>query len=84
VTFKNRGTTLSESDRIFSDEFKSSRDREKQWQAFLRKSQLNLTESFRDILNQIELFILPVVKSVINKKSSNENWEADIQKWVKK
>lgn len=83
-TFKNRGTAISESENIFRYEFKANKDREKQWQAFLRKSQLRRTDTFEDLLNQIEIFILPVIESILNNKDMGTKWDCNKQEWVNK
>jgi hypothetical protein len=81
-TFKNRGTIISDSDHIFTSEFKSGKEREEQWQAFHRKAQLEKSETFLELINQIEIFISPVIDSIQKNINMNIRWDHRKQEWI--
>ncbi len=47
---------------------------EKQWSAFLEKSQMDGPESFLDALAQIGEFLSPVFTSIVNGEAMEERW----------
>lgn len=81
-TFVNRGTDIKNHGHIFSAEFKKSEDKNKQWQAFLKKSKLDLNISFDKIIEFIQNFIAPVVSSGLNNKILKKKWEEKSQEWL--
>jgi len=70
LTFKQRGTELSEPIDAFSDDFISSR--QPMWAAFRKRlKQDHVPESFQEMATEIELFLAPVIKGV----SDNITWK---------
>jgi predicted nucleotidyltransferase component of viral defense system len=59
-TFKKRGTPIDERKSIFTKEFKSSKGKQAQWTAFLRRSRLESHEAFDKAIDHLELFLEPV------------------------
>lgn len=63
LTFKQRGTELSEPIDAFSDDFISSR--QPMWAAFRKRlKQDHVPESFQEMATEVELFLEPVIKGV--------------------
>jgi len=81
-TFINRETDLTNYNQIFSNDFKNSNEKHKQWQAFLRKNRLTVDKSFDKIIESIQNFIEPVVSSELNKKLSRLKWSGKKQEWL--
>ncbi len=70
LTFKQRGTELSEPIDAFSNDFISSR--QPMWAAFRKRlKQDHVPESFQKIATEVELFLEPVIKGV----SDNITWK---------
>lgn len=70
LTFKQRGTELSEPIDAFSDDFISSR--QPMWAAFRKRlKQDHVPESFQEMATEVELFMEPVIKGV----SDNITWK---------
>ncbi|OQB45935.1 MAG: hypothetical protein BWY02_02387 [bacterium ADurb.Bin157] len=70
LTFKQRGTELSEPIDAFSDDFISSR--QPMWAALCKRlKQEHIPESFREIVTEVELFLKPLIKGV----SDNMTWK---------
>jgi len=83
ATFQKRGIVLEDEVEIFSDEFKKDESKQIQWAAFLRKSDLSdAPEKFKDIVKNIEDFLLIVLKSIISKDKFSQMWNSNTKKWV--
>lgn len=59
-TFDRRGTPIDDRESIFTKEFKSSREKQAQWTAFLRRSRLESHNTFDKAIDHLELFLEPV------------------------
>jgi predicted nucleotidyltransferase component of viral defense system len=59
-TFKRRGTQLDDRKSIFTKEFKSSKEKQTQWAAFLGRSHLESYKTFDEAIDHLELFLEPV------------------------
>lgn len=74
-TFEQRGTILVEPQEIFSRKF--IEEKQVQWTAFRKRIGLEfLPEDFNQIVQQLELFLSPIVKALIEKGSYGESWIA--------
>ena len=75
LTFKQRGTSLSENVVAFSSGFAS--DKQIQWNAFYKKlNQNDLPESFIEIAKTVKTFLTPIVQSIILDKVPPIHWQA--------
>ena len=72
-TFDNRGTQIIEFDELAS-ELQASENVEKQWRAFLRKSQIDEPGSFGDVLTPIGDFLAPLFSSVKTGRAFQSQW----------
>jgi predicted nucleotidyltransferase component of viral defense system len=59
-TFKRRGTPIEDRKSIFTNEFRSSKEKQTQWTAFLRRSHLESYKTFDKAIDHLELFLEPV------------------------
>lgn len=80
-TFERRGTDISESDYIFSENFAGSKDKQKQWAAFLRKNNLKAPEKFSLIIDRLKTFLMPVATSIIQQEPFNRTWNFKKKQW---
>lgn len=76
ATFERRRTPVPQDIPIgLSDEFVNDAQKEKQWQAFLRKSALDPLP-FGSVINDLREFLLPVLVSVSKNDSHEMTWRA--------
>ena len=74
-TFKNRNTSIEDVKRVFEKDYKNSILMQKQWSAFLSRNKLKSELTFEQIMEKIEVFLLPIFI-----KNENEYfWESE--KW---
>jgi predicted nucleotidyltransferase component of viral defense system len=59
-TFNRRGTPIQDRKSIFTKEFKSSKEKQTQWIAFLRRSHLESYKTFDKAIDHLEIFLEPV------------------------
>jgi len=57
ATFEKRNTPINDFRYIFSDEFKSDKDKARQWEAFLNRTSIDTTQTFKEVLDEIESFL---------------------------
>ena len=76
-TFKNRNTEITALPVIFQNQFTQDLDKQTQWRAFLRKSQLTeASETFEIVVTTIAAFLGPVLASLADKKPFRRVWKA--------
>ncbi|GAC1315590.1 MAG: nucleotidyl transferase AbiEii/AbiGii toxin family protein [Collimonas sp.] len=76
ATFERRRTPVPQGIPIgLSDEFINDAQKEKQWQAFLRKNALDPMR-FESVINDLREFLLPVLASISKSGSHEMNWLA--------
>jgi len=74
-TFEQRGTILVQPQEIISLKFID--EKQVQWTAFRKRIGLEfLPEDFNQIVQQLELFLTPIVKALIEKESYGDSWIA--------
>lgn len=56
-TFEKRKTPIEDFKYVFSNEFKSDQDKQRQWQAFLNRYSIDIDSSFEEVVSEIEVFI---------------------------
>ena len=77
TTFSNRGTLISANPTALTAEFAADADKNTQWKAFLRKSQLvDMPEDFFKTAEEIKTFLGPIAKSLSRNKSFLMAWKA--------
>jgi hypothetical protein len=80
-TFERRGTDISDSNHTFSEDFAGSKDKQKQWAAFLRKNNLKAPEKFSLIIDRLKTFLMPVATSIIRQEPFNRTWNFKKKQW---
>jgi predicted nucleotidyltransferase component of viral defense system len=75
-TFKNRETSLEKRLSIYGGKFKTDRNLQMLWLAFLKKRNLTANTTLAEIITNIQLFIEPACVEVTETKSWNpKEWE---------
>lgn len=77
-TFARRGTKMPVSIPLcFSDIFKIDSQKNTQWKAFVKKSDMKIAvPDFETVVDSISEFIMPVVYSDIKSEEFNKNWHS--------
>ncbi len=77
ATFEHRETPFNLADDFFSKAFAQSPEKQIQWQAFMRKQDIQeiAPNRFEDIANQLQSFFLPLVKAQIGNKTFSMRWK---------
>lgn len=74
-TFEQRGTKLVQPQEIFSRKF--IEEKQVQWTAFRKRIGLEfLPEDFNQVVQHLELFLSPVVKALMEKRTNGDGWIA--------
>jgi hypothetical protein len=72
-----RGTSCSLDNPLFGEEMKQSAAKQSQWSAFLRKNKLTTCpESFAGLLDELFVFLLPVVAAIETGEATEGRWTA--------
>ena len=80
-TLNRRGTPLSKSPAVFSDEFAHNKDKHTQWNAFKRRANVAEGITFDEILRILWIFLKPVFEAVIKKREFFSQWSKDTGTW---
>ncbi len=76
-TFANRNTSITLNATVFDPSFGMDRDKNIQWQGFLRKTKLIDTPgSFEEVITVVKLFLEPLVTSIFERRAFNSIWTA--------
>jgi len=68
ATFDRRRTPLGDRSVIFGDEFGKAKDKQEQWQAFLKRSHLDSYEQFADVVEHLRVFLDPVCSTSVGRR----------------
>jgi len=79
-TFNRRGTPIEERRSIFTREFKSSKEKQTQGTAFLKRSRLESYRTFDEAINHLEFFLEPVCSR--GSLSSGNQFKWNPEKWT--
>jgi len=63
-TFRNRGTDLKNQSENFAPPFRNLKEKQVQWKAFLRKTDLKSENSFKILIEKIQKFLDPPLDSI--------------------
>jgi predicted nucleotidyltransferase component of viral defense system len=80
-TFNRRGTPIEDRKSIFSKEFKSSKEKQTQWSAFLRRSRLESYKTFNEVIDRLALFLEPVCFQKISAQRDQLRWNPKRWSW---
>lgn len=75
ATFQRRGTMLGEMPPVLGPDFAQVEDKQKQWNAFLRKNNLTYApKQFSDVAAAIAVFMGPVLNALLTMNVENRVW----------
>ena len=83
ATFERRSTSIGCEVLLFSEEFKTDINKQKQWAAFVRKSNLDLKKSFAEITQKLDLFLQPICSGLRGQYSISSHWIPKDWDWIK-
>jgi len=66
---------------IFSDEFKNNQDKQKQWQAFVRKNNLATKDDFERTVEKVQTLLEPIYLQINSVQSENRIWNVETWCW---
>ena len=78
ATFENRSTDIPNQSKVFSDEYRSSSEKHKQWKAFLDRIGISNGIGFKECVEYIEKFISPTLANspkLLKWNSAKTIWE---------
>jgi len=87
ATFERRKTNVSsEPLTIFTDAFKLDKNKQTQWNAFIKKVNLNVNNSvevntFSEVVSAIQIFIEPVYQAIVEQRLFSKQWLCDKFQW---
>jgi predicted nucleotidyltransferase component of viral defense system len=81
TTFARRSTQLEDRHMLFSQDFYTNRDKKTQWKAFLRRSRLQLSPAFPEVVTRLMVFLEPVCSSTVMNNAiwnpADWNWKTE-------
>jgi len=80
-TFSRRRTPMDDRKSIFSKEFKFSKEKQAQWAAFLKRSNLESYKTFAKAVDQLELFLEPVCSGGSVSSGNQLSWNPKNWSW---
>ena len=81
-TLQRRRTTIEKDNVIFTQQFIQDESRNKLWQSFLRKINVDKFE-FTEAMKYIEEFLKPIYDSIVEEKEFFMQWDYVNKKWSK-
>jgi predicted nucleotidyltransferase component of viral defense system len=80
-TLERRGTPLSATPAVFSDEFSRLNDKQLQWQAFQRRIRVAEGITYTDAISRITAFMQPVYLAILSEKEWLAQWDNSTGQW---
>ena len=80
-TFNRRGTPIEDRNSVFTKEFKSSKEKQTQWTAFLRRSHLESYKAFDKAIDHLELFLEPACSRKSLSSGDELSWNPENWSW---
>jgi predicted nucleotidyltransferase component of viral defense system len=80
-TFDRRGTPIDDRKSIFTGKFKSSKEKQAQWTAFLRRTRLESYNTFDKAIDHLELFLEPVCSQKSSASRDPLRWNPKNWSW---
>jgi predicted nucleotidyltransferase component of viral defense system len=83
-TFKRRNTEFSSNPMIFTDDFPLLLNKQVQWQAFQRRTEIaNVPTDFSVIIAAIKRFLLPIYEALVKEEVFDGKWNNETGMWYK-
>ena len=83
-TFMQRKTKLLVEPAIFTEEYKVSEEKNRQWDAFKRRIASTNEWSFEDVIVILVTFLQPIYDAVVQKQTFEKSWDAGSRQWISK
>jgi len=83
-TFMQRKTKLLVEPAIFTEEYKVSEEKNRQWDAFKRRIASTNEWSFEDVIGILVTFLQPIYDAVVQKQTFEKSWDAGNRQWISK
>ncbi|MED4301584.1 nucleotidyl transferase AbiEii/AbiGii toxin family protein [Geobacillus stearothermophilus] len=80
-TFQRRRTNLEKEHPVFSPSFAEDESRNKQWKAFLQRTDIKEDLQFPFVMEKIRDFLFPVYDSILNEDEFFKMWNCQTLKW---
>lgn len=80
-TFQHRLTDMNLAQNIFSETFIDDKSKQKQWNAFLRKFNLNFEKPFNEMMLNLQNFLGPVIDTILTDSDFLYTWDYKQLKW---
>ncbi|MDR0531061.1 MAG: nucleotidyl transferase AbiEii/AbiGii toxin family protein [Oscillospiraceae bacterium] len=80
-TLRRRGTVLSEAPVAFTEAFAENKDKQIQWQAFKRRTQIKQELEFAETVGSIKRFLLPIYECVLHEDPFIGQWSLATRQW---
>jgi predicted nucleotidyltransferase component of viral defense system len=80
-TLQRRGTPLSKTPTIFSEEFRGLTDKQIQWNAFIQRIGAKIDAGFDDVVLLVKVFLLPIYECILNEKEFFGQWDKNVLGW---
>ena len=81
-TLRRRGTVLSEAPVVFTDAFAAHADKQVQWQAFKRRTQIGSDLSFAETVDHVKAFLQPVYECIFQTDKFVGQWCFETKLWI--
>lgn len=82
ATLDNRKTKYTKESLVYVIKFKHNNEMIRKWKQYIKLLKLD-NPTFTEVISQLEVFLLPIWESMINKNDFNCKWDKLINKWVK-
>ncbi|MFW5804000.1 MAG: nucleotidyl transferase AbiEii/AbiGii toxin family protein [bacterium] len=83
-TFLRRKTIFPDNAIIFRSEFHHDKEKQIQWNAFIRKTRLiEVDKNFNQVMDRITIFLKPIVNSIKGKTNDDKIWDINNGIWKK-
>lgn len=81
-TLQRRGTPLSKTPTVFSEKFRGLKNKQTQWNAFMRRIETKIDAGFDDVVLWIKVFLLPIYKCILCEEEFFGQWDKNTLNWV--
>ena len=82
ATFDRRETIFDQAQlNLFSKPFKTNKDKQVQWEAFIKKNSLVVTDDFSETLDRIQILLEPLYQRIASGQIESQIWNASRWRW---
>lgn len=83
ATFARRETKLDGNPLyLFSEEFYTDEEKQKQWTAFCKRNRLEMTMDFPEVIKLLEDFLEPIAKAASDDTYLDKSWSHGKSRWI--